>query len=214
MSIFLFVQGVLMGLVVAVPVGPLGLLCISRALGLGPTYGLFSGLGVATADALAAGIAALGITLISGFLSEHQMILRLVGGAFLCYLGWKIYLTEPIAQVPIKDFNGLVGAYATTLLLTISNPVTILSFVAIYAGWHVPSLDGHYVAAAILTLGVFTGSALWWVALFICLQAFHEKVNLRFLFWVHRVSGSIIAVCGVIVLFSLSPWGSLLRVKF
>ena len=214
MSIFLFVQAVLMGLVVAVPVGPLGLLCISRALGLGPTYGLFSGLGVATADALAAGIAALGITLVSGFLSEHQIILRLVGGAFLCYLGWKIYRTEPVAQAPIKNINGLVGAYATTLFLTISNPVTILSFIAIYAGWHVPSLDGHLVAAATLALGVFTGSALWWVALFICLKAFHEKVNLRFLFWVHRVSGSIIAICGVIVLFSLSPWGSLLRVKF
>jgi threonine/homoserine/homoserine lactone efflux protein len=213
MSIFLFVQGVLMGLVVAVPVGPLGLLCISRALGLGPTYGLFSGLGVATADALAAGIAALGITLVSGFLSEHQIILRLVGGAFLCYLGWKIYRTEPVAQAPIKNINGLVGAYATTLFLTISNPVTILSFIAIYAGWHVPSLDGHLVAAATLALGVFTGSALWWVALFICLKAFHEKVNLRFLFWVHRVSGAIIAVCGIIVLFSLSPWGSLLRVK-
>lgn len=213
MSIFLFVQAVLMGLVVAVPVGPLGLLCISRALGLGPTYGLFSGLGVATADALAAGIAALGITLVSGFLSEHQIILRLVGGAFLCYLGWKIYRTEPVAQAPIKNINGLVGAYATTLFLTISNPVTILSFIAIYAGWHVPSLDGHLVAAATLALGVFTGSALWWVALFICLKAFHEKVNLRFLFWVHRVSGAIIAVCGMIVLFSLSPWGSLLRVK-
>jgi len=213
MSIFLFVQAVLMGLVVAVPVGPLGLLCISRALGLGPTYGLFSGLGVATADALAAGIAALGITLVSGFLSEHQIILRLVGGAFLCYLGWKIYRTEPVAQAPIKNINGLVGAYATTLFLTISNPVTILSFIAIYAGWHVPSLDGHLVAAATLALGVFTGSALWWVALFICLKAFHEKVNLRFLFWVHRVSGAIIAVCGIIVLFSLSPWGSLLRVK-
>jgi threonine/homoserine/homoserine lactone efflux protein len=214
MSIYLFVQGVLMGLVVAVPVGPLGLLCISRAVGLGPTYGLFSGLGVATADALAAGIAALGITLISGFLSEYQMILRLIGGAFLCYLGYKIYITEPVAQAPIKNINGLVGAYATTFFLTFSNPVTILSFIAIYAGWHMPSLDGHYVAAATLTLGVFTGSALWWVALFICLEAFHEKVNLRFLFWVHRVSGSIIAGFGVIVLLSLSPLGRALGLKF
>ena len=214
MSIFLFVQGLLMGMVVAVPVGPLGLLCINRALALGPTYGLFSGLGVATADALAAGIAALGITLISGLLSEYQIILRLVGGVFLCYLGCKIYLTEPVAQAPIKNINGLVGAYMTTLLLTFSNPVTILSFVAIYAGWHVPSLDGRYIAAATLTAGVFTGSALWWIALFICLEAFHGKVNLRFLFWVHRVSGTIIAVCGVLVLFSLSIWGNLLRVKF
>jgi threonine/homoserine/homoserine lactone efflux protein len=214
MSISLFVQGVLMGLVVAVPVGPLGLLCISRALALGPTYGLFSGLGVATADALAAGIAALGITLISGFLSAHQMILRLIGGAFLCYLGCKIYVTEPVAQAPIKTINGLLGAYVTTLFLTFSNPVTILSFVAIYAGWHVPSLDGHYVAAATLTLGVFTGSALWWFGMFVCLKALHRRVNLRFLFWVHRVSGAIIAGFGVVVLFSLSPWGQALGFKF
>lgn len=203
-----------MGLVVAVPVGPLGLLCINRSLAMGPTYGLFSGLGVATADALAAAIAALSITLISGFLSEYQIVLRLVGGAFLCYLGYTIYVTEPVTQAPIKDFNGLLGAYATTFFLTFSNPVTILSFVAIYAGWHVPSLDGQYIAAATLTTGVFIGSTLWWIALFIGLEAFHEKFNLRFLFWVHRVTGVIIAALGVIVLFSLSPWGQGLENKF
>ena len=148
-----------MGLVVAVPVGPLGLLCINRSLAMGPTYGLFSGLGVATADALAAGIAALGITLISGLLSQYQVVLRFIGGAFLCYLGYTIYITEPVAQAPIKTINGFVGAYATTFFLTFSNPVTILSFVAIYAGWHVPDIAGRYTAAAILTAGVFTGSA-------------------------------------------------------
>lgn len=205
MSITLLLQGILMGLVVAVPVGPLGLLCINRALAMGPTYGLFSGLGVATADALAAAIAALSITLVSGFLSEYQLILRLIGGAFLCYLGYTIYRTEPVTQARIKDINGLLGAYATTFFLTFSNPVTILSFVAIYAGWHVPSLNGEYVAATTLTIGVFSGSALWWVALFIGLEAFHERFNLRFLFWVHRVSGAIIAGLGMLVLFSLSP---------
>jgi threonine/homoserine/homoserine lactone efflux protein len=214
MSITLLLQGILMGLVVAVPVGPLGLLCISRALALGPTYGLFSGLGVATADALAAAIAALGITLISGFLSEYQIILRLVGGTFLCYLGYAIYMTEPVTQAPIKDINGLLSAYATTFFLTFSNPVTVLSFVAIYAGWHMPSMDSEYIAAATLTIGVFVGSALWWIALFIGLEAFHEKFNLRFLFWVHRVSGAIIAMLGVVVLFSLSPWGQGLGAKF
>jgi threonine/homoserine/homoserine lactone efflux protein len=214
MSISLLLQGILMGLVVAVPVGPLGLLCINRALALGPTYGLFSGLGVATADALAAAIAALGITLISGVLSEYQLVLRLIGGLFLCYLGYTIYMTEPVTQARIKDINGLLGAYATTFFLTFSNPVTILSFVAIYAGWHVPSLDGQYVAAATLTSGVFIGSAMWWVALFLGLETFHEKFNLRFLFWVHRVSGTIIAVLGVAVLVSLSPWGQAWELKF
>ena len=202
-----------MGLVVAVPVGPLGLLCINRALMLGPACGLFSGLGVATADALAAGIAALGITLISGFVSDYQLLLRLLGGAFLCYLGYKICVTEPVAQAPIRNINGLLSAYATTFLLTFSSPVTILSFVAIYAGWHVPSLDGHYAAAATLTAGVFTGSALWWVGLFIGLKTFHDRFNLRFLFWVHRVSGVIIAGFGVIVLLSLSPLSASLGLK-
>lgn len=214
MWIQFLLQGMIMGLVVAVPVGPLGLLCITRALAQGPTYGLFSGLGVATADALAAGIAALGITLISGFLSEYQLALRLVGGAVLCYLGYTIFTTEPVRQAPIKNVNSLFGAYVTTFFLTLSNPVTILSFVAIYAGWPVPSLDGHYIAAATLTAGVFTGSALWWVALFIGLTTFHDRFNLRFLFWVHRVSGAIIAVFGVIVLLSLSPLSQNLGFKF
>jgi threonine/homoserine/homoserine lactone efflux protein len=211
MSIYLLIEGIVIGLVVAVPVGPLGLLCINRALMMGPVCGFFSGLGVATADALAAGIAALGISLISGFLIEHQLALRFVGGLFLCYLGYKIYKAEPVSQAPINNINGLLSAYATTLFLTLSNPVTVLSFVAIYAGWHVPSLHGRYIAAATLTVGVFTGSALWWVGLFIGLTAFHDRFSLRFLFWVHRVSGAVIAGSGVVVLLSLAPltqsWG-------
>lgn len=214
MSIYLLIQGMLIGLVVAVPVGPLGLLCISRALMLGPACGLFSGLGVATADALAAGIAALGITLVSGFLATHQILLRLVGGVFLCFLGYKIYRTEAVGLEPTKNINGLLGAYVTTFLLTASNPVTVLSFVAIYAGWHVPSLQGHYMAAATLTLGVFSGSALWWVGLFIGLTTFHERINLRFLFLVHRVSGAVIAILGVAVLLSLWSWSQGLGLEF
>ena len=206
MSLYLFLQGVLMGLVVAVPVGPLGLLCINRALMLGPTHGLFSGLGVATADAIAAAIAALGITLISNFLSAHQIMLRLIGGVVLCYLGFAIYTAEPAEQMPIKNLSGLLSCYATTFFLTFSNPVTVLSFVAIYAGWHVPELDGHYIAAATLTAGVFTGSALWWIALFLGMTTFHAYFSWRFLWWVHRASGALIAIFGVAVLVSLSPW--------
>jgi threonine/homoserine/homoserine lactone efflux protein len=214
MSIYLFIEGILIGLVVAVPVGPLGLLCINRSLMMGPVCGFFSGLGVATADALAAGIAALGISLISGLLVQHQLALRLVGGIFLCYLGYKIYRTEPAAQAPVNNVNGLFGAYMTTFLLTFSNPVTILSFVAIYAGWHVPSLHGRYIAAALLTGGVFTGSVLWWVGLFIALTAFHHRFNLRFILWVHRVSGAVIAGFGVVVLLSLGPLRQALGVQF
>lgn len=214
MSIYLLIQGILMGLVVAVPVGPLGLLCINRALTLGPLRGLISGLGVASADALAAGIAALGISLISRFFSEHQFVLRLIGGLFLCYLGYMIYKTEAAPQAPANQMNGLVSAYATTFLLTFSNPVTILSFVALYAGWPVPSASDHYLAAATLAAGVFAGSALWWVAMFIGLTLFRDRFNLRFLGLVHRVSGALIAGFGVIVLLSLSPLSQNIGIRF
>lgn len=214
MSAYILIEGILIGFVVAVPVGPLGLLCINRALLLGPVTGLVSGLGVATADALAAGIAALGISLVSEFLSDHQIILRLLGGAFLVYLGLSIYQTKPRQQLPPSSVNGLLSAYATTLFLTFSNPVTILSFIAIYAGWHVESMSGRYVSAAILTSGVFIGSALWWIALFVGLTAFREKFSLRIVGWIHRVSGALIAGFGLVVLLSLSPLKAMLGIEF
>ena len=214
MSAYILIEGILIGFVVAVPVGPLGLLCINRALLLGPVTGLVSGLGVATADALAAGIAALGISLVSEFLSDHQIILRLLGGAFLVYLGLSIYQTKPRQQLPPSSVNGLLSAYATTLFLTFSHPVTIISLIAIYAGWHVESMSGRYVSAAILTSGVFIGSALWWIALFVGLTAFREKFSLRIVGWIHRVSGALIAGFGLVVLLSLSPLKAMLGIEF
>ncbi len=124
MPIFYIIQGILIGLVVAVPVGPLGLMCINRSLMLSALAGLASGLGVASADALAAGIAALGISLVSDFFIEQQFLL--IGGIFLCVLGYRIYRIEPAVKVPTISNNGLLGAYATTFFLTFSNPVTIL----------------------------------------------------------------------------------------
>ena len=214
MPIHLLIQGMIIGVVVAVPVGPLGLLCINRAFSMGAVCGLFSGLGVATADALAAGVAALGVSLISRFWADHQILLRLVGGVFLCYLGYKIYKTEPARQAPPVDVNGLLSAYATTFLLTISNPVTILSFIAIYAGWGVESLSGHYLGAAVLTLGVFTGSSLWWIAMFVGMTSFRDRFSIHLLGWIHRLSGAVIVGFGVVVLLSLSPLRFYLGIDF
>ena len=214
MPVYLFLEGMLIGFVVAVPVGPLGLLCINRALAMGSLCGLFSGFGVATADALAAGIAALGITLVSAFLMEHQTALRLVGGILLCYLGYRIYRTRPVAQLPPSNVTGLFSAYATTFLLTFSNPLTILSFVAIYAGWGLQSLREHYLSAAILTLGVFAGSALWWVLVFSGMSLFRDAFSARVMAMIHKVSGTIIAGFGLIVLLSLSPLRVALGIQF
>jgi threonine/homoserine/homoserine lactone efflux protein len=200
---YLFLQAIIMGFIVAVPVGPLGLLCINRALSLGPLAGLYSGFGVATADALAAAIAALGLTLVSEFLVDHQLLLRLAGGMALCYLGVRIYRTQPRTEPPAQDVNSLAAAYATTFFLTLSNPVTVLSFFAIYAGWGIESLSGRYIGAAILMAGVFVGSALWWLILACGLLLFRDRFSHHVLGWIHKVSGVVIAGFGIVVFLSL-----------
>jgi len=209
MPIDLLLLGIIIGLMVAVPVGPLGLLCVNRALSRGPLHGLFSGMGVATADAFAAGITALGMTLVSDFLIDHQTLLRTVGGLFLCYLGIKVYRTKPATQIAVGDVGGLGRAYTTTFLLTVSNPATILSFVAIYAGWGIRSLSGRYLAAALLAGGVFAGSVLWWLALEVGLLLFRDRFSHSALAWIHRISGAVITAFGIVVFLSLweSPWG-------
>lgn len=199
----LFAKGIVIGFVIAVPVGPMGMLCINRALSSGPVYGLFSGLGVATGDAASAAMAALGLTLVSGFLLAQQMWLRLVGGIFLCGLGGKTLLTGPGARSASATPGGLGMAYGSTFLMTFSNPATILSFMAIYAGWGVESQSGNYLSATALTAGVFLGSALWWVALSGGLLSFRAAFSHAGLQWVRRISGSIIAGSGVVILLSM-----------
>jgi threonine/homoserine/homoserine lactone efflux protein len=199
----LFLKGFVIGLMVAVPVGPIGLLCVNRTISKGPSYGLASGLGVATADAISAGIVALGLTLVSSFLMSHLIWLRLIGGIFLCYVGAKIFSTQPSEASAWDKEQNLLHAYASTFFLTFTNPLTLLSFVAIYAGWGVEDLTGHYLASAILTAGVFSGSAIWWVVLSSGIPAVRVMFTHSGLRWVHRVSGAIIAGFGFVVLLSL-----------
>jgi len=203
MLLGLFLKGFFIGLMIAVPVGPIGLLCVNRTLSKGPVYGFFSGLGVATADAISAGIVALGLTLVSSFFIDHQIWLRLIGGIFLCYVGVNIFLTQSHQQSAKVKEKSLLHAYASTFLLTLTNPLTVLSFVAIYAGWGIQDLTGHYLASAMLTAGVFCGSASWWVVLSSSMPTVRMMFSRNGLRWVHRISGAIIAGFGFIVLLSL-----------
>lgn len=178
-------------------------MCINRLLSGGPAYGLSSGFGIAAADALAAAVAALGLTLISGFLSNHQLWLRLLSGVVLCALGFRTFvLRAPEGGIPTEE-KSLLRAFASLFILTFSNPVTVLSFIAIYAGLGVEPLKGYYPSAAALSAGVFLGSSLWWFLLSAGLVLFRERFTHSGLRWVHRISGVIIAGFGLVVLFSL-----------
>ncbi len=199
-----FFKGLLAGAVIAVPVGPIGLLCITRALSWGAPYGLISGLGVATADAVAAAIAAFGWTLMADFLAGEQKWLRLMSGLFFLYLGSRLFRAKPLGRetVPARQV-GLATSYASMFFLTLTNPVTLLSFIAMFAGLGVEKAGGNYLSAASLTLGVFVGSALWWVVLESMICASKNKFDSEGLRWISRVAGAIIVVFGCVVIFHL-----------
>ncbi len=201
----LFVRGFLIGLSVAAAVGPMAVLCIRRTLTQGRLAGLATGLGVATADGCYGAVAGFGLAVVSRFLLAQQAGLRLVGGVFLCYLGLKTALAAPATRPASAAGAGgasLARAYASALALTLTNPLTILSFAAIFAGLGAGA-GGGYGTTALLVLGVFLGSALWWVMLTSVVAALRARVTPRGLRWVNRASGAIILCFGVVALASL-----------
>jgi threonine/homoserine/homoserine lactone efflux protein len=205
-----FLKGMVIGFSIAAPVGPIGVLCIQRTLAYGRIVGFASGLGAATADAAYGVVAAFGLTFISGFLVQQQIALRIVGGAFLLWLAWKSFSaapSDPRAAVT-RDAGSaahVASAYGSTFLLTVANPATILSFVAVFAGLGIGAAGGAqgYEGALMLVLGVFLGSALWWLILAGVAGFFRERMKVSYLVWINRVSGVIIATFGLVALGSL-----------
>lgn len=202
MDVTFLLRGLAIGFSIAAPVGPIGVLCIRRTLAEGRAYGLVSGLGAATADAIYGCIAGFGLAFISSFMVSQQMWLGRIGGVFLCYLGLKVLLAKPAEQGASVKGKGLVNAYASTFFLTLTNPMTIISFAAVFAGLGLASTSGSYESAGVLVLGVFIGSALWWFILSAGVGVFREKFNPHGLQWVNRISGTIITGFGLFALLS------------
>ena len=198
-----FVRGMLIGLSIAATVGPMCVLCIQRTLNKGQLYGLVSGLGIATADAAYGCVAGFGLTVVTTFLVNQQSWIRLIGGLFIVYLGLKTVLTRPAERAATARADNFFGAYASTFLLTLTNPMTILSFAAIFAGIGVGEASRSYLSAVIVVLGVFLGSTCWWCALTTGISLLRGKFTSLWLLWINRVSGIVITLFGVFILFSL-----------
>lgn len=205
MDISFFIRGLLIGLSIAATVGPMSVLCIQRTLNKGQLYGLVSGLGIATADGVYGSIAAFGLTLITNFLIQEQIWIRLIGGLFLIYLGMKTILSRPSEKAVALNIksNGYLGAYASTFLLTLTNPLTILSFAAIFAGIGVGSASNNFISATVIVFGVFSGSTLWWIILTSIISLLRKKMDAQWLLWINRISGAIITLFGIGALLSL-----------
>ena len=159
-----FLKGLAFGFLLAATVGPMWILCFRRTLAHGRLFGFVSGMGVATADALYGSMAAFGLTAVSGFLLAQKFWLAAIGGAFLCWLGAKTLLSHPGDRPADVPAGSLAVAYTSTFALTLTNPATILAFVAIFAGLGLAA-STSYAEAALVVLGVVIGSAFWWTVL-------------------------------------------------
>jgi threonine/homoserine/homoserine lactone efflux protein len=196
MDISFLIRGLIIGISIAATVGPMSILCINRTLHKGQLYGLVSGLGIATADGVYGALAGFGLTVITGFLVSEQMWIRLIGGI-------KTAISRPAERAAVARGNGYVGAYVSTFLLTLTNPLTILSFAAIFAGIGVGGASKSYLSATLVVGGVFLGSVSWWCILTSGISLLRKRFTARWLLWINRISGIIILLFGILALLSL-----------
>jgi len=189
------IKGAIVGVVIALPLGPVGVLCVRRTLFQGPSYGFVSGLGAATADSLFGIIAGFGLTIVRDFLLGYQDWLGVGGGLFLLVVGIRALAHAPEDELgPLGD-EALFAAYVSTFALTITNPITILAFAAIFAQIGVSNGSG-YLDTGLLVIGVFLGSLVWWLGLSFGIAALHRSLGFFSLVWLNRVSGAVLALSG------------------
>ena len=198
----LAVRGFVLGFTIAAAVGPISLLVIRRTIAEGWVVGMASGLGVATADGTYGAIAAFGLGAITQLLVEARPVLGLAGGLFLLWLAWTTARAEPHdpATAPPRR-GGLPGAYLSILALTLTNPMTILSFAALFAGLGIAA--GDTAGAAFLTVGVLLGSTAWWVVLTSAASAVRGRITRAWIRRINVASGLIIGAFAVISIVSV-----------
>lgn len=194
-------KGFLIGIAIAAPVGPIGAFCIRRTLHQGRLAGFVSGIGAALADTVYGTIAAFGLTFISTFLVIHRFWFHLIGSLFLLYLGIRTLRSSTSLQIPHSHLSDLAGDFFSTFLLTIANPITILTFGVIFAEFGVSNTPFSSRSAALMVFGVFLGSASWWTILCSVVGKLRTYITPGFLRALNLVSASIILLFAALGLF-------------
>jgi threonine/homoserine/homoserine lactone efflux protein len=196
-----FVKGLIIGFLIAAPVGPIGILCIRRTLAQGRLHGFASGLGAAAADTVYGFIAAFSLTFISDFLVSHRTLFHIIGAVFLCLLGIRTFFSHTNNRFNPPVSGSLAAGFASTFFLTLMNPITLFAFTAVFAGVGVThsthTLEGFLVA------GVFVGAAFWWFLVTTFAGLFHRKISPTNLLWFSRIAGIIIIAFGLFISLNL-----------
>jgi threonine/homoserine/homoserine lactone efflux protein len=199
-----FIKGIIIGLITGAPLGPVGILCLRTTLTNGAVYGLLSGLGSAVADSLYGFVAAFGVTFISRVLTHHQNYIRMFGAIVIVILGIRIFFSkEEKEALPLSGKN-LLKSFFATFFLAISNPATVFSFLIIFASYGTKHMGSNNLARVVLVLGVFTGSALWWVVLVTAASLFRESITHKHMRLLNKTLGSITACLGIVIIINLT----------
>lgn len=201
-------KGFGLGLALAAPVGPIGLLCLRRSLHDGFRAGFVTGCGAATADGFYALTAILGLTAVSALLLAQQDLLSLLGGLFLAWLGLRTFLARPAERAAQRADSGrLLGQFAGTFLLTLANPLTIVTFLALFGGLGLVGAQAGGTAGLVLVAGVFAGSLAWWGFLAGTAALLRERLGPTLLLWINRLSGLLLLAFAAWMLARLLPAG-------
>jgi threonine/homoserine/homoserine lactone efflux protein len=206
---YLIMSGVLMGLVAAVPIGPVNLICIRRSFAFGPLNGFVSGLGAALGDGIFAAIMGFGLTWIAQMIEGYATIIELIGGALMVWMGYRTFVSTPVPRCLETKTDGegtnLGRAMVSTFALTITNPVTLLSFGVMFAGLGgLAGGPGSYNDAGFVVAGVVAGSTGWWLALTTFIGLFHTRIDEKAMRIINQACGALVMACGLAVLVHLA----------
>ncbi len=202
MGIMIFIKGIILGFSASLPLGPIGLICIQKTLNRGRWAGMVSGAGAAASDTFFAIIAAFGISFISDFIEQQQFILRIIGSGILILLGLKIFLTNPAIQIRKQKHkkNNLLADFISIFFLTLSNPVTVFVFGAVFASSGIIKVQNSFLDLVFVVVGVFVGAMIWWLILVNFVNLFRSKFRLKRLWWINKITGVVIFLFGIFVL--------------
>lgn len=201
----ILLKGIVLGLTVSMPLGPVGILLVNRTIKRGILSGLFSGMGLAAADTILAVVAGLGFTFIISFFQDEKFIVGLIAGLVILGVGIKVFISNPVKEFRKKEKGKktLLRDFLTVLALSLSNPFTIFVFVAFFSGININSEVKPQLVPFLLVPGVFIGTLSWWFFLSYFVNRFKKNIRLRSIVRVNQIAGIAIMVIGAIVLISM-----------
>jgi threonine/homoserine/homoserine lactone efflux protein len=203
MEMGLFFKGIVVGIIIATPVGPVGTLCVQRTLTEGKANGFLTGLGATAADVIFGLIAAFGLTVVSNFLIDKQEWIRLLGGIIICLIGIKVFFVNTQKKIAPTRSPNHFSAFGSAFLIAITNPITIITFAVMFAGFGLVGSNAKYGSASLTVFGVFVGSGFIWLTLWGMTLMFRERFDFGRMKWVNKIAGIVILIFGVSTLLSL-----------